>query len=146
MATSAYFSVFLPGDLTGEQLVSIYEWGKNCLHCNMIQQDDGYLVIAHRSDERDLRARQRLMLTNLKNWGIETGKQKGWLKILTEDEYTALNEHRGDARNSLPNQRCDDDSDDMAETKPAFQRCSATLALPLPPNLLTDPLFLVAAR
>ena len=146
MATSAYFSVFLPGDITEEQLVKIYEWGKNCLHCNVIQQDDGYSVIAHRHDEKDLRARQRLMLTNLKNWGIDTGKQKGWLKILTDDEYTALNEQKGDARNSLPNQRCDDDSDDMAETKPALQRCSATLALPLPPNLLTDPAFLVAVR
>ena len=142
--TSAYFSVFLPGDITEEQLVKIYEWGKNCLHCNMIQQDEGYLVIAHRSDEKDLRARQRLMLTNLKNWGIDTGKQKGWLKILTKDEFADLNEQKGDARNSLPNQRCDDDSDDMAETKPALPRCSATLALP--PNLLTDPAFLVAAR
>ena len=103
MATSAYFTVFLPGDLTEEQLVKIYEWGKNCLHCNMIQQDDGYLVIAHRSDEKDLKARQRLMLTNLKNWGIDAGKQKGWLKILTKDEFIFLNEQKGDARNSLPN-------------------------------------------
>ena len=146
MATSAYFSVFLPGDITEEQLVKIYEWGKNCLHCNVIQQDDGYSVIAHRHDEKDLRARQRLMLTNLKNWGIDTGKQKGWLKVLTKDEYNALNEHRRDARNSLPNQCCDDDSDCMAETKPALPRCSAKVTLPLPPNLLTDPAFLIAAR
>ena len=149
MATSAYFSVQLPPSLTDEQFVRVFEWAKqNCLESNVIRESDGgMLLIAQRADERDTRNRQRLMLTNYKNWGIDTTKQpKGLLKILTKDEFTDLNEQKGDARNSLPNQRCDDDSDDMAETKPALPRCSATLTLPLPPNLLTDPAFLVAVR
>ena len=30
------------------------------------------------------------MLTNLRNWGIDTGKQKGWIKLLTPSEYDKL--------------------------------------------------------
>ena len=76
MAASAYFSVVLPGDITEEQLVKVYEWGKqNCLRSTLIQQDDGYIILARRSEEKDLRSRQRLMLTNLRHWGIDTSKQ-----------------------------------------------------------------------
>ena len=92
MNTSAYFSVALPGDTTDDQLSKCYEWGKqHCLHCNLLRTcDDEYLLIAHRNDEKDLRARQRLMLTNLRNWGLGTGKQKGWIKLLTPSEYDKL--------------------------------------------------------
>ena len=92
MNTSAYFSVALPGDTTDDQLSKCYEWGKqHCVHCNLLRTcDDEYLLIAHRNDEKDLRARQRRMLTNLRNWGIDTGKQKGWIKLLTPSEYDTL--------------------------------------------------------
>ena len=92
MATSAFFSVALPTSTTDDQLVRIYEWGKsNCLQCNIIQDGGVYTIILERNDERDLRSRQRLMLTNLKNWGIDTSKlQKGWVKLLTETEYERI--------------------------------------------------------
>ena len=91
MTTSDYFSVKLPPTLTDEQLTKLYTWGKaNCLQSNVLMQRDGYLMVAQKSDKKDLRCRQRLMGTNLKNWGLDIAKQKGWMSLLTEDEYEAL--------------------------------------------------------
>ena len=92
MATSAFFSVALPTSTTDDQLVRIYEWGKsNCLQCMIVHGGGVYTILLQRNDEKDLRSRQRLMLTNLKNWGIDTSKlQKGWVKLLTENEYERI--------------------------------------------------------
>ena len=92
MATSAFFSVALPTSTTDDQLVRIYEWGKsNCSQCNIIQDGGVYTILLQRNDEKDLRSRQRLMLTNLKNWGIDTSMlQKGWVKLLTENEHERI--------------------------------------------------------
>ena len=87
MATSAYFSVQLPPSLTDEQFENVFKWAKQtCLESNVIRESDGgMLLIAQRADERDTRNRQRIMLTNYKNWGIDTTKQpKGWLKIFVQ--------------------------------------------------------------
>ena len=118
-------------------------------------------MIAQRADEKDTRNRQRLMLTNYKNWSIDTSKHpKGWLKILTLDEFNALKgDTCGNEKNILQHEN--DDTDIAAEltkpicgtnntadltstTKPAFSLCSAKLTLP--PNLLADPAFFIAAR
>ena len=89
MATSAFFRVSLPVTITDGQLVKVYEWAtQNCLKSSIIQGEDAYTIVLQRNDEKDLRARQRLMLTNLKNWGIETCKlPKGWVKLITERDY-----------------------------------------------------------
>ena len=88
-ATSPYFSVQLPLDITDEQSARLYAWAKqNCLQSNIIRESDGegFLLIVERADERDTRNRQRLMLTSYKHWGIDASKQpKGWLKVLAAD-------------------------------------------------------------
>ena len=93
--SSAYFAVKLPPSLRDEELTKIYSWGKsNCLQSNLIRlKDGGYLMITQKADARDLRSRQRLMGTNLKNWGLDiVTRQKGWLSLLTEDEYNCFSQ------------------------------------------------------
>ena len=157
MATSAYFSVQLPETLTDEQFARVFEWAKqNCLESNVIRQSDGgMLPLAQRSEERDLRNRQRLMLTNYRNWSIDTSKQpKGWLKLLTEDEFRVMLSERNERsiqEEALAQDQCSDDADKTAELtstkKPAaLLSCGAELlghsgqplGLRLPMNLLTS--------
>ena len=132
--------MLLPTGLTYEQLVQVYEWGKqNCLHSNLIQQDDGYIILARRSEEKDLRSRQRLMLTNLRHRGIDTSKQpKGWVKLLTESEYDRFSQRQTPAKR---------DEVEAAPEQHSWQNprgCSAeadrfepSFGLRLPVNLLT---------
>ena len=94
--SSGYFAIKLSPILRDEQLTKIYSWGKsNCLQSNLISlKDGGYLMITQKADARDLRSRQRLMGTNLKNWGLDVvTRQKGWLSLLTEDEYNAFSQN-----------------------------------------------------
>ena len=55
------------------------------------------MLIARKEEARDLRARQRLMLGNLRNWGIGDSRQtndKGWVRLLDHDEYDELSNSR----------------------------------------------------
>ena len=161
----------LPLNLTDEQSARIYDWAKqNCLQSNIIRENDGegFLLIVERADERDTRNRQRLMSTNYKHWGIDASKQpKGWLKVLTGEEFNALNKP-GDACDSEGNssENAGDDTEiaaadltTMAKLRKdtnntpdltpvlAFSRCTyANLELPLPPNLLSYPAFFIDVR
>ena len=92
--------MLLPTGLTDAQMTNIYTWGKeNCQRSNMLVEDDGYLMIAQRSEAKDSRSRQRLMLTNLRHWGIDTSKQpKGWVKLLTESEYDRFSQRQTPAK------------------------------------------------
>ena len=147
MATSAYFSVQLPSSLTDEQFVRVFEWAKqNCLESNVIRESDGgMLLIAQRADERDTRNRQRLMLTNYKNWGIDTTKQpKGWLKILSKDEYDAMQTPAAEPEEAVETPHQVGRNKSEPEDRCVPRRCWAQLTLPK--NMLTDPAFLVAAR
>ena len=107
-------------------------------------------MIAQRADEKDTRNRQRLMLTNYKNWSIDTSKHpKGWLKILTVEEFNALNNEKNILQNEnddtdIASGGTDNTADLTSTTHPAFSLCAAKLTLP--PNLLTDPAFFIAAR
>jgi hypothetical protein len=163
--TSEYFSVKLPETLSEEQLVKIYEWGKqHCVHSNVLMQGDGYLLLVQRSEERDTRARQRLMLTNLRNWSIDTSKQKGWLTLLTAEEYRDANSRGGESKTgnnkvdderstAVPASALEPSSDESEEADQARhlasavpRHCSAEVKreeaplfrLRLPPNLLTQ--------
>ena len=147
MATSAYFSVQLPPSLTDEQFEIVFKWAKqNCLESNVIRESDGGMIlIAQRADERDTRNRQRLMLTNYKNWGIDTTKQpKGWLKILSKDEYDATRTPAAGPEEAVETPHTVSRSNSEPEDRYAPRRCWAQLTLPK--NLLTDPAFLIAAR
>ena len=163
MAPSAYFSVQLPVSLADEEFVRIFEWAQqNCLQSNIIREGDGgYLLIAQREDQRDVRNRQRLILTNYKHWGIDTSRQpKGWLKVLTEAEFNAMNEQKGDARDNERDVLQNEDDTEIAEltsmTEPsngtkntadlqafAHHAAAKLRLLTLPPNLLTDPAFFI---
>ena len=139
------------------------------MQSNIIREKDGgFWLIVERADERDTRSRQRLMLTNYKHWGIDASKQpKGWLKVLTGEEFNALN-NPGDACDSEGNssENAGDDTEIAAAdlttmtksrkdkdntpghtlvSKPAFSRCTYA-NLELPPNLLSDPAFFVAVK
>ena len=143
MVTSAYFSVQLPPSLTDEQFETVFKWAKQtCLESSIIRESDGgMLLVAQRADERDTRNRQRLMLTNYKNWGIDMTKQpKGWLKILSKDEYDAMRTPSAEPENEVSRNKSE------PEDRCVPRCCWAQLTLPLPENLLTDPDFLIAAR
>ena len=138
---SAYFAVKLPPSLRDEQLTKIYSWGKtNCLESNLVMlKDGGYLMIAQKTDAKDLRSRQRLMSTNLKNWGLDiVTRQKGWLSLMTEHEYNAFSQSHEVAGTQSPLERSDRGE---VETVPSC--CNATdvmkSRLTLPRNLLTAP-------
>ena len=139
--SSAYFAVKLPPSLRDEELTKIYSWGKsNCLQSNLIRlKDGGYLMITQKADARDLRSRQRLMGTNLKNWGLDVvTRQKGWLSLLTEDEYNAFSQNPEAADTPSPRE-----GTQHTEVKTVPSRCNATdvmkTQLTLPRCLLTAP-------
>ena len=147
MATSAYFSVQLPETLTDEQFARVFEWAKqHCLESNVIRESDGgVLLIAQRADERDTRNRQRLMLTNYKNWCIDTSKQpEGWLKILTKDEYDAMRTPAAEPEEAVETPPKVSRSKSEPEDRYVPRRCWTELTLPK--NLQSDPAFLIAAR
>ena len=138
---SAYFAVKLPPSLRDEQLTKIYSWGKtNCLESNLVMlKDGGYLMIAQKTDAKDLRSRQRLMSTNLKNWGLDiVTRQKGWLSLMTEHEYNAFSQSHEVTGTQSPPERSERGE---VETVPSW--CNATdlmkSRLTLPRNLLTAP-------
>ncbi len=94
------------------------------------------------------RHRQRRMLTNYKNWSIDTSKQKGWLQFLTEEEYDticrngaqipAAEPERAHEEPSEPERR----SNDSTGLGRPTQRCSAEYLKrrqTLPENVLTWP-------
>ena len=139
--SSAYFAVKLPPSLRDEQLTKIYTWGKsNCVQSNLIRlTDGGYLMIAQKADARDLRSRQRLMGTNLKNWGLDVvTRQKGWLSLLTEDEYNAFSQGPEAAGTQSLRERIE-----QGDVKTVPSCCNATEVmksrLTLPRCLLTAP-------
>ena len=151
MTTSDYFSVKLPSTLTDEQLTKVYTWGKtNCLRSNMLMQRDGYLMVAQKSDKKDLRCRQRLMGTNLKNWGVDIAKQKGWMSLLTEDEYEALSQgkHLPSAKHESPRgdeatERSDIEAEPVLRTS---ARPACYDAMEARPTYLTLPPCLLSIR
>ena len=138
MTLSAYFAVQLP-DLTDEQLVKVYTWGKEtCVQSNLVmKKEGGFLLIAQKEEARDLRSRQRLMATNLKHWGLDISSQpKHWVRLLTCEQYDAISRPEETARGVA------DPNEAPAEEAPAMPTlCHAAspalLRLELPPNLLT---------
>ena len=108
-----------------------------------MQTNGWYLLIAQRAEERDLRSFQRLISTNLRNWGIEPPKQqKGWVRLLTKEEFLAR--QGGGAQDvaataAEPAQEEERTVPSISSTaREAPTRCAADPGmLRLPPNLLT---------
>ncbi len=137
MALSAYFAVHLPNTLSDEQLLKVYTWGKeNCLRSNMVMNADGsYILIAQKEEAKDLRSRQRLMLTNLRNWGIDTGQHaKGWARLLNKDEYDRI------SRNEAPAEpECADDDAESSEQAPRGNNSAGTASSQQPTASVLEP-------
>ncbi len=136
--SSAYFAVHLPSTLSDEQFEKAYTWGKeNCVRSNLVmKKEGGFLLIAQKSEAKDLRARQRLMATNLKNWGIDISSQpKGWVRLLTCEEYDAISRHEGQ---DAPNEHApEEEQADPVISTHCRAADPASLRLELPFNLLT---------
>ncbi len=159
MALSAYFAVHLPSTLSDEQLLKVYTWGKeNCLRSNMVMNADGsYILIAQKEEAKDLRSRQRLMLTNLRNWGVDTSQQpKGWARLLNKDEYDRISRNEApaepegprEAELAAPSEPCSNNSEGAGQpshqaiasvSKPlsSHHHANSCSLLQLPDNLLT---------
>ena len=131
--TSPYFAVDLP-ELSVDQLTHVYTWGQEtCIQSKIMMQSNGwYLLIAQRAEERDLRSLQRLISTNLRNWGIPPPKQqKGWVRLLTKEEFLARQGSTQDVAATAT-----EPAQEEERTVPT--RCAADPGmLHLPPNLLT---------
>ena len=143
MTLSPYFAVHLPNTLSDEQSEKAYTWGKeNCVQSNLVMKEDrSYNLIVQKSEAKDLRSRQRLMATNLRNWGIDVSMQpKGWLRLLTCEEYDAISRNEGkDAAPTLAPKENVGAEEERAD--PVLSaHCAAdpaSLRLELPFNLLT---------
>ena len=108
VATSDCFAVDLPA-LSPDQLGKISTWGKaSCVKSDVVMKQDGsYMLIAQKADVKDLRSRQRLLSTNLKNWNFDlSGQTKGWLRLLTQAEYEAI----ASSSNNVSTQAMQEDS------------------------------------
>ena len=143
MALSAYFAVHLPNTLSDEQFLKAYTWGKeNCVQSNLVmKKEGGFLLIAQKSEAKDLRARQRLMATNLKNWGLDVSTQpKGWVRLLTCEEYDATSRNEGTDADPILAPKEDVGAEEECADPVISAHCAAdpaSLRLELPFNLLT---------
>ena len=106
-----------------------------------MKEDGDYDLIVQKSETRDLRSRQRLMATNMKNWGLDVSAQpKHWVRLLTCEEYDAISRNEGkDATPTLVPKENVGAEEERAD--PAISaHCAAdpsSLHLELPLNLLT---------
>ena len=124
MATSKYFEADLP-ELTPEQLTKLYTWGQtSCEPFDVrMNQDMSMTLTATRRKSDHARGHQRLLRTNLVNWGVELpGKQMGWLRLQSDVH--------ADSQDSVATQSASGPKD--STPRPQFQN-----GLRLPENLLT---------
>ena len=86
--TSCAFQAILPGKLSESALESINKWGRDtCEGFSLETCGDATAIIVIRETQKTVRGFQRLLRTNLQNWGVELpSKQHGWLSLLTLDE------------------------------------------------------------
>ena len=104
MATSASFVADLP-PMDADQLAKMYTWGKtSCNRFDVHMKQDGFTLVVERKKAGNVREHQRVLRTNLKNWGVDMPeKMKDWLRIVSDaDQLTAPVEQeesgRGTAR------------------------------------------------
>ena len=94
MAVRALFAEIPP--LSPEVLAKLWSWSKekferSDVHMNL---DESHVLLALCTEEgqnKTVRDWQRLLRTNLQNWGAELPKaQKGWLRGITVQEYESV--------------------------------------------------------
>ena len=99
MATSNTFEADLP-ELSPEQLSKLYTWGQtSCDTFDLRMNSDMSMVLfARRRKAGTVRDFQRLLRTNLINWGVSLPtKQVGWLRLISEESRDPSVEDRASA-------------------------------------------------
>ncbi len=92
-ATSTCFVAKLPESVTDHQLEKLVKWAhETCVKSDVVMTKEGRMhLVAIRKEPKTARDYQRLLRTNLQNWGAELpAKQTGWLKLVAEDQYEAI--------------------------------------------------------
>ena len=128
MTTSQSFEADLP-ELTEDQLTKLYAWGQSsCEHVDVrMKPDMSMALLATRKKSGSVRDHMRLLRTNLVNWGVTLpSKQKGWLRIVTDE---------GNSDGAAP-----EAADAPSNPFQNMPQTSYRSLLTLPPNLLTVPI------
>ena len=131
MATSKSFEADLP-ELTAKQLTKLYTWGQTpCEPFDIrMNPDMSMTVYATRTKSDIARGHQRLLRTNLVNWGVSLpNKQNGWLR-LTSPEIVAAND---DQQNKASPQATNTVQQDVVQR--------GEFLLSMPENLLRVPIL-----
>ncbi len=69
--TSCAFQATLPGNLSNAALESINKWGRDTCEAFSIETcSDATAIVATRDTQKTVRGFQRLLRTNLQNWGV----------------------------------------------------------------------------
>ena len=129
MATSNRFEADLP-ELTPDQLTKLYTWGSTaCEHFDIRMNADMTMVLlATRKKSDTARSHQRMLRTNLLNWGVSLpSKQHGWLRLQPDVH--------ADSQNSVATEAISASDPKDNTPRPQFQ-----CGLRLPENLLTVPI------
>ena len=138
MATSTSFVADLP-PMDADQLAKMYTWGKtSCNRFDVHMKQDGFTLVVERKKDGTVREHQRMLRTNLKNWGVDMPeKMKDWLRIVSDADQ-------------LPAPAEQEDSGRAAAREETHAR-EATSTDMLPPPILAklrlrEPLNLLANR
>ena len=100
MATSTSFVADLP-PMDADQLAKMYTWGKtSCNRFDVHMKQDGFTLVVERKKAGTVREHQRMLRTNLKNWGVDMPeKMKDWLRIVSDaDQLPAPAEQEDSGR------------------------------------------------
>ena len=89
------FVADIPTSVSDEALAKLYTWSREKFEQrDIVLQEDGSYVLGALVPEginKNVRDWQRLLRTNLLNWGVEMPKlQKGWLRAVSMEQYVEL--------------------------------------------------------
>ena len=107
--SSSSFEADLPTDMTPSQLEKLYEWGKtSCKRLDVHMDGESKMILtAVRHKAGSVRDHQRLLRTNMTNWGVQfQTKQAGWLRLISDSAPIPPSDTTQDAaapiENSVP--------------------------------------------
>ena len=92
MAKSRCFVATLPNNMTDEQFEKLFTWSKvHCERSDFVRDNECVRLLVTRAEPRTQRDFQRILRTNLLNYGVPLpAKMGGWLKLFDECEYDCI--------------------------------------------------------
>ena len=140
MATSECFIATLP-QATDDQLVRIPDWGSR--HCKradfvMDKRDNTIRLLVQRESKNTLRGYQKMLRTNLKNYGLQLQERlDGWVRLFDVNEWDLM---KTIASGDMPHEQTsektpntiDSDEEDVAIQTHSIPHCLQVI----PNNLL----------